>query len=56
MSFNHLPEHDSHVHCVADEPVSEAFAENVEYSTPTQTTEANADGGVAADQVTVRTW
>ncbi|ESW26281.1 hypothetical protein PHAVU_003G105700 [Phaseolus vulgaris] len=51
MSFNHLPELNSHVHCMAGEPVSEAFAENVEYSTPTQTTEANADGGVAADQV-----
>ncbi|QCD79987.1 translocase of chloroplast 159, chloroplastic [Vigna unguiculata] len=51
MSFNDLPEHNSQVHCMAGEPVSEAFAENVEYSTPTQTTEANADGGVAADQV-----
>jgi len=50
MSFNLLPEHDSHVHCMAGEPVSEAFAENVEYGTRIQPTEANADGGVAADQ------
>ncbi|CAJ1941012.1 unnamed protein product [Sphenostylis stenocarpa] len=50
INFNDLPELTSQVHCMAGEPVSEAFAENVEYSTPTQTTEANADGGGDADQ------
>ncbi|XP_052724000.1 translocase of chloroplast 159, chloroplastic-like [Vigna angularis] len=51
MSFNDPPEHNFQVHCMAGEPVYEAFAENVEYGTLTQTTEATADGGVAADQV-----
>ncbi|XP_020225961.1 translocase of chloroplast 159, chloroplastic isoform X2 [Cajanus cajan] len=49
-SFNDLQEHDSHVHCMAGEPVSEACAENVEYSTATRPAEADGSPGVVSYQ------
>ncbi|XP_061349140.1 translocase of chloroplast 159, chloroplastic-like [Gastrolobium bilobum] len=49
-SVNYPQEQNSQMHSMTSEPLSDAFAENIEYSTTTQWTSANGKEGFASDQ------